>query len=277
MKPAILICAFLLALPAAADDAARDIVRKALDRDNLDFQRARDYTYRQQQITRETDAKGAVTSTRSRTHEVVILYGRPFSRLVEKDGKPLSDADRRKEQEREDKEIAARKREQEDAASKEHRNFEKRRAESRKFVGEILDAFDFRLVGEEAPAGRPAWIIEGVPRPGYKPRDASSRILTKLRGRLWIDKEAYEWIRIESEVTGDISIGLVLAKVSKGSWIHAEKRRVNGEVWLPSRVNLALDGRLAVFKKLRTTVEITYSDYRKFQADSKVVATQAIP
>lgn len=272
----LVLCALLSLAAALADEPAPDIVRKALDVENRDFERSKDYTYRQRQVTRESDAAGKVTSTKSLTHDVLILYGRPFRRLVEKDGKPLTESEQRKEEARLQKAIESRKREQNDPDSKERRAYEKQRVEQRKFVNQILDAFDFKVDGVENLGGRPSWIITGAPRPGFKPKDTPGRMLTRLRGRMWIDKATYEWVKVDTEVTDTLSIGLVLARVSKGSWIHVEKKRVNDEVWLPSRVEVALDGRLALLKKLRTNVEITYSGYQKFQTDSKVVATEAL-
>src|SRR5207302_4439797 len=63
----------------------------------------------------------------------------------------------------------------------------KDREEGRKFLKEITDAFDFRLLGEESIEGRPSWIIEGTPRSGFKPTLNHADVPTKLRGKLWID------------------------------------------------------------------------------------------
>ncbi len=273
--------AFLFAVlsvtPPIQAQSAHDIVQKTLDVDQRDWVRAKDYTYRERQVTRESDSSGKVTSTHSRTHDVLILYGRPFSRLIEKDDKPLSESEQRKEEERFQKAIDTRKRSADDPNSKERREYEKRRADERKYVNEILNAFDFRTVGEQNLDGREAWIIEGIARPDYQAKDSRAKMLSKFHGKMWIDKATYEWVKIDTEVTDNISIGLFLARVSRGSTIRVEKKRVNEEVWLPSRVELAIDGRLALVKKLRVTVEVTYSDYKKFQTDSKVIATEAIP
>jgi hypothetical protein len=46
---------------------------------------------------------------------------------------------------------------------------------------------------------------------------------------------------------------------------------VNAEIWLPSRVLIHADARLALIKKLRAEIDIHYSDYRKFQSDSQIL------
>jgi hypothetical protein len=48
--------------------------------------------------------------------------------------------------------------------------------------------------------------------------------------------------------------------------------RVNDEVWLPVRVNVRADARLVFLKTLHGEIDITYSDYKKFQGDSQIVA-----
>jgi hypothetical protein len=47
---------------------------------------------------------------------------------------------------------------------------------------------------------------------------------------------------------------------------------VNEEVWLPSRITVRAEARIAILKKMHAEIDITYRDYRKFQADSKIVA-----
>jgi hypothetical protein len=46
---------------------------------------------------------------------------------------------------------------------------------------------------------------------------------------------------------------------------------VNGEVWLPSRISVRAEARIAILKKMRAEIDITYREYRKFQADSKIL------
>ena len=49
------------------------------------------------------------------------------------------------------------------------------------------------------------------------------------------------------------------------------------EVWLPKRMQAAVDARVAVVKKFRGQMDITFSNYRKFQSDSRIVDTAEIP
>jgi len=49
--------------------------------------------------------------------------------------------------------------------------------------------------------------------------------------------------------------------------------RVNDELWVPKEVSLKASARLALLKKVDIEQESTFSEYRKFRTDSRVVST----
>src|SRR5260370_34178984 len=53
--------------------------------------------------------------------------------------------------------------------------------------------------------------------PAFKPTTRFTAIFPKVHGYIWIDEASGELARIEGEVTDDISVGLFLGKVYKGS------------------------------------------------------------
>ena len=173
--------------------------------------------------------------------------------------------------------MERRRRETAEANSKERREWEKHRAEQRKFFNEIPEAYRFTIVGEENISGKPAWIIQAEPRPEYNARDARAKMFAKIRAKIWIDKGEYEWVKIEAETTDTISFGFFLARLWKGSTFRLEQRRVNDEVWLPSHLQIGMEGRLALVKTMRADVNVDFSNYKKFQTDSRVLSTEAVP
>jgi len=122
--------------------------------------------------------------------------------------------------------------------------------------------------------GRETWVLLLTPRMGFKPFNRPTSWLTKMQGKLWIDKSAYIWLRAEVETLDTLSFGLVLARVGKGSTMHFEQQLVNGEVWVPRRAEVNFDARLALVRKLRGSAETLYSEYQKFSADSRIVSTE---
>ncbi len=216
--------------------------------------------------------------TETRTSEVLQIYGEDVERLIAKDDKPLSAGEAKKEDDKIQKIIDKRKNESEEDRRKRLAKEEKDREEDRKFVLEIADAFNFRLVGSEAIDGRDTWVLEGEPRPGYEPKQRDARMLSKFKGRVWIDKAEAQWVKLDITAIDTISVGFVLARIHKGTHLIIELTRVNDEVWLPKRLQLHFDARVALFKSYDDDVEQTYRDYKKFRTDTKItVVGEASP
>ena len=202
-----------------------------------------------------------------------------FRRLVQRDDKPLSPKEERQQEAARKKQEAARqeagaKLAAETPAERQKRLAAEERSRQRveREVDDIATGFDLRIVAEEEADGVPVWVIEGSPKPGYK--FASSRLASiagKMKGRIWVSKSDYQPVRIDAETTDTISLGVVLARVFKGTRFHVEFTRVNGEVWLAKRLSYKVSGRILV-KGLREEGESTYSGYKKFTADSRLVS-----
>ena len=263
-----------MALPRVGAQDAREIVRKSVELDQANWLRMKDYTWIARETERSLDSTGAVKSQRSRAWETLILYGEPHRRMLERDGQPLASAEQRKEQAKLDN-IAARL-ERETPQQRERRvaQYEKDREKDREFLREVVDLYDFHLEGEQQVDGRDVWVISATPRPGYQPRHRDAKPLLKIRGKLWIDKAEYQWVRLEAETTDTISFGLFLARLNPGAKLVFEQTRINDEIWLPKREYVRGAARLGLVKKIAMEQELTWSNYRKFQVDSKVVAVQ---
>ncbi len=93
----------------------------------------------------------------------------------------------------------------------------------------------------------------------------------KFRGKLWIDKADYQWVKTEAEVIDSISFGWFVARLQQGARLEVRMTRVNGEAWLPQRIEARGSARLLLVRNLRVEVETSFSNYRKFQADSRIV------
>jgi len=253
---------------------AHEIVRKSVELDQANWLRMKDYTWMAHETERNLDSKGAVKSEKRETWETLVLYGQPHRRLLERDGQPLPPDDQRKEQAKLDK-VAA-KLEHETPEQRQHRvtEYEKRREKDRDFLREVTDLYDFDMEGDQQVDGHAAWVISATPKPGYQPKHGDAKPLLKIRGKIWIDKAEYQWVRLEAETTDTISYGLFIARLNPGAKLVFEQTRVNDEIWLPKRESVSGSGRLGLLKKISMQQELVWSDYRKFQVESKVVATQ---
>jgi len=248
----------------------RDLIRNSADKDVENNKRKQDYTYIRRDEERKLDNKGKVKSTESKTYEIMILAGEHAEKLIAMDDKPLSEKDAKKEDEKIQKLVSKGEKESENDRKKRLAKAEKEREEERQFVREVADAYQFHLRGMEDVNGRPSYVIDANPLPGYKPRLKDAKILPKVRMRLWIDKVEQQWVKIDIECIDTFSIGLFLARVNKGSTIHVEQTRVNDEVWLPRYLNLKVDAKIALLKNFDAEYDVTFRDYQKFRTDAVI-------
>lgn len=258
---------------AFAQDA-REIVRRSVELDQVNWLRMADYTWVGRSTERHFDSHNRVTSEHREAWETIILDGEPERRTIERDGRPLSADEQRKQQQKLDK--AAARLEHETPQQKQRRadDYQKERRRERAFLLEIPDAFDLRLEGSDRIDGHDVWVISGVPRPGYHARSREGAALLKIRGKMWIDKTGYEWVRLEAQTLETISFGWFLARLNPGARLVLDQTRVNDEVWLPKREFLSGRGRIGLLKRVAEDEEITWSDYQKFHVDSKLLPGQ---
>ena len=261
-------CLALLAVVSlsAASPDARDIVRRSALLSDQNDQRARMYTFVERGEQREPDG-----TVKVKTWDVTMLEGSPYRRLIQINDKPLPPAAEKKEQDALRKSIEDRRKESPSARQKRIAEYEKRRARFRDLTKEVADAFDWTIAGEERIAGRPAWVLEGTPRPGYRAKSREAKVFEHFRGKLWIDQTGANWVRIEADAIDTVSFGLFLFRLTPGAHISIEMTRVNDEVWLPKRIAFRGSGRIAGLKKISVDATTTYSGFRRFSTESRIV------
>ncbi len=263
--------------PELSQDQIRALIRQVADKDIENDKKQNDYTYIQREEEHKLDGKGEVKSSESRTQEIMVLYGEQIQRLIAKDDKPLSEKDAAKEEERIRKLTDKRKNETEDQRRKRTEEEEKDREDARKFVGEVADAYNFRLVGTENLDGRETYVIDAQPRPDFQPHLKQAKILPKFRFRAWVDQAESQWVKLDAECIDTVSVGWFLARIHKGSRLLIDQTRVNDEVWLPRHVAIKVDVRVALLKNFNLEADVTYRDYKKFRTDTRIVPAAEIP
>jgi hypothetical protein len=252
------------------------LIRQVAEKDVENDKRQRDYTYVERVEQHKLNGKGDITSTDTRTSDVMQIFNQQCRRLTAKNDQPLSAKDAAKEEEKIQKLIDKRKNESDAQREKRFKEEEKDREETRQFVKEIADAYNFTMVGVESLDGRETLVIDGEPRPGFEPKRKEAKILPKFRFRLWIDRSEKQWVKLDAQCIDTVSFGLFLARIHKGSRIVIDTTRINDEVWLPRHVAVHVDVRLALLKNFNVEQEITYRDYKKFHTASKIVGVEEV-
>jgi len=242
--------------------------------DQANWLRMKDYTWIARLGERHMDSNGQVIKENKRAWETVILYGEAHRRMLERNGRPLPPNEQRKEQEKLDKYVSKLERETPEQKQRRVAGYERARQKDREFLTEIPDLYAFRLEGDDKVDGRDVWVISATPKSGYQPKHGDAKALLKIRGQLWIDKSEYQWVRLEAETMDTISYGLFLARLNPGAKLVFEQTRVNDELWLPKRELVGGTGRIGLLKKVAMEQELTWTNYRKFRVESKVVPAQ---
>jgi hypothetical protein len=216
---------------------------------------ARDrYTFVERDHDRRLDSQGQLKSEKIDVTRMILVNGARFGQLVERNGQ-LPSAEERKKLDQDFEKLK-------------HETPEERTVrlgkeqENRAVLRDLLEGFDFRLLGEEVLGGRPTYVLQVTPHPGYHARGQYGKIFSKVEGKLWIDKSDFGWIKVEGQVTQSFSMGLFVARVQRGSCIVLEQTNVGDAVWLPQRLQVRGSARILFLKGLTVERIFTYSDYR---------------
>ena len=238
--------------PASVLDA-REIVGKSLLATEHSWQAREDYIYVERDEDRRLDSTGKVQSENVDVTRMTLVDGVRFEQLMEHNGQLPSAEEQRKR----DQDLDKLKREtpQERAVRRQ------KSQENKDILRDLLQAFDFRLIGDEIIVGRPAYVFQATPHPGYHARGPYSKLFSRVEGKLWVDKQDFGWVKVEGEVTQSFSMGLFVARVQRGSRIILEQTSLGDALWVPSRIEMRANARILLLKSLDLYRILTYSDY----------------
>ena len=224
---------------------------------------------------RKLDGQGRATSQSVKVLENYPgLPGEPrWERLISENGRPvpaeeLAKKDRERQRKAED--YARRLSEQpEKERARQEREWDKERRETAKNVEDIFRVYDVRMTGREAIDGHSTIRFSLTPRADAKPQTRDGDIMRHFMGTAWVSESDYELVRLTVEAVDTVGIGLgLLARVHKGARIAFERKKINGEVWLPATASYSFSARVALLKMLRRDATLEFSNYRKFTVET---------
>jgi hypothetical protein len=233
------------------------------------------YSFNQKNIKRELGKDGILRETSSETSQLSFYKGFRISRLIEKNGKPLS----AKEQENEDKEVQKRVEEIEKKLAKEEKKAVQQSSNGspdedgrRVSIAEVLRASNLVNPRRERFRGRDVIVFDFEPNPKFDYKNAKSflKFFGKTAGVMWIDEKDKQVARIEAVLADSFKIGGgVLAKLRKGASFTLEQERIGDEIWLPSVADINLSVRVLLVKGIDVNQIIKSYNYRKFETEVK--------
>lgn len=215
------------------------------------------YAWRRVSVIEELGDSGEVDERKEEVYRVCHIHGKPHSRLVSVNGKPLPASEEKREAERE------RKLRMEASTSGENR----KRPDMR-LTPELLARYIFVVRSREVWEGRPVLELTFTPRfPESNGDSMSDRVLNRLAGTLWVDEEDGEMARVAVRLNHRATfLGGVLGSLEKFTLV-LESRRVEPGVWLLAASTLELAGR-KVFSSLRLRARETYDEFHREPASA---------
>jgi hypothetical protein len=231
------------------------------------------YTFTETYTEQKLDGGGAVKKTKVETYEVYpsVEPRKLYRRLVARDGRPVSEKELADQDRKHEEKMARReaRRAARSEAERARREAEAQRRE-REVIDEVFRMDDLRVTGREMVDGRPTIVVTFAPKPGYKPVTEGGKVIQKFAGTAWIDEADRQLVRLEARLVENLGVGPIrIARLQKGASAYFARRKVNGEIWLPSEARFT--GRAKVLLVFGGALDVMsrYFDYRKFSVGTE--------
>lgn len=244
----------LLLLASAPAQDTRTIIQRSVEANSIDFNAQRDYSYLQ---TEKEDGNP------SKTYEVSMVLGSPYRRLVAVDGRPLPPDAQRRELKKMQEALKHRKRESQQERGDRVSKYEKERKQEDLMLSQMTRAFNFRLLGTENLRGHEVYVFDAVPNRDYVPVNTKAKVLTGMRGKLWVDARTYHWVKVEAEVVQPVYFEGFLARVDPGTKFVLDKAPVTDNVWLPTSFSVQVNSRILGLFSHNSSEQDTFSQYHR--------------
>ena len=230
----------------------------------------KDYIFRSVQTEEHSDGHGGVKKTETREYDEFWVEGVPVQRMTKKDGKELSEAEKKKEDEEIDKEVAKAKerRAKADAKGKETSP----RGDDEITVSRLLELGSFTNARRLEMNGRDTIAVDFAGDPKAKTRNRAEDVIRDLVGTAWVDEQDKVLVKVQGHFVNNFKIGGgIVANIQKGTSFGMEQRKVNDEVWLPALLEGRGEARALLLFKFDGSLRAVESDYRKFRATSTIL------
>lgn len=256
---------YLLLLMAGACTAATapqqsinvaDIINRSAAAMEKNWKAAPDYSFTERDV--QTKRGGAKVV---KTYQVLMIEGSEYHKLIALNDQPLSKTQEQQEQQKLQAEVDRRKHESSRERARRVARYQRERRQDHAMIAEMTKAFNFQLIGSETVDGHECWVFDAVPKPGYQPPSRDAKVLTGMRGKLWVDKQHYEWAKVQGEVVSPVSYG-IFAKVSPGTRFELEQAPVSADLWMPKHFSMRVNAKALGFINENSTDDETYKNYQ---------------
>ena len=240
--------------PLSAGEVISRLIARG--REVAELQPTRGLAYTRRTVIEELDDRSEVRDRKTREHSVTNLAGVTRAVLLKLDDREPSAREARADEKRE---------------NDNQRDTSRRRG--RKSGPDFLDEalvrrFEYVLDGEEVVAGRRTLVLRFEPPDGVKEGgEVADRLLARLHGRLWVDLEEFELVKVESHLKSPFSVlGGLAASLTRIDLLIVRERLSPG-VWANHQLSTYAEGR-KLFSNLRMRMRIEQDEFRELPVTS---------
>jgi hypothetical protein len=266
MKKTILLALCLLAgpllaaqpqttIPVAPLPSGSNLLQRLMDRFATQARATNTpaWTYDKRQTTEKLDSDAKVKESTTKLYHMRFTQGVPVSQLFKIEGRDLSPAELKKEEQHDmafEKEISGR---DPKKAVKQRESL---------VTKDLLDRFDFKTLRREPVQGHLTVVITFEGKPRKDEGSIPDRLISRMAGTLWIDETTTDIARMEIHLTKDLSIGImgVLGAIKDCKMDIIFKPMTDGS-WLPETSHIALSYRVFL-STTRIQIEETSTNYK---------------
>jgi hypothetical protein len=216
------------------------------------------YTFHRVRKVQELDGMGAVRKVTVMEREIFFVNGHQIARLIKKDGKPLSDEEEKKEQER----------------------TRKRTLECSKLppaygngggvnlIGIMLAVAEVSNPRRVEMNGRSTLAFDFKGNPKAEAHGMQANGAKKVAGTVWIDETDRQVARLEAELYDSFRVGGgLLGSVQKGTVLKIDQAPIRDGLWMQTGIEQHMNMRV-VTKSVRENIEVKNFDFQRFNVDA---------
>ncbi|HNY40339.1 MAG TPA: hypothetical protein PKJ41_08085 [Bryobacteraceae bacterium] len=251
--------ALAVAAVAALGGDRETLVRDAVDNYFRSARLMQQFAVIRQTERRDFQNNGDLKTRDHWTQRIDFIDGVRVGWTIERDGKPVSEEERMRSY-ASARQAAAEWKAKPPAERK--KQLEKAEKET-DYLREFPNALAFTALPDEVVNGRMAMVWSFNPKPGYKAKTMGGRIYEGVTGRIWLDREERQLVRLDAEVTKEVTIGGFLAKIEKGTRFELTQTRMESGCWLPSHQLVNYGARILMVKGIHRSVDTHYRQWRR--------------
>ncbi len=210
------------------------------------------YEFLEEATREQFDSAGRTKEREDVTAKVYPLAGALYREILEKNGKPLSAADREKQRRR-----------REEIQKRRSRGEKKEDEERVQFNSELVDRYRPELIADQLIEGRPTYTVRFEPKSDSLPiRRRIDYALNRSHGKIFVDKETFQVARVEFELIEPVRLwwGL-LGKLRSVNGVIERAPLADGS-WVGRGFDFSMNMRI-FFKSIHTRRRATFRNHRR--------------